>query len=306
MVNQWPFTNLIWVPARAGSPPVYLTVGQGVTENGIVVQPGIRGFDAPTYQFAYTESPGLDGAHLNRVRVPSREVFIPIYIEGNDRGDYLTKKRALLSAMNPLGSFGPGRLFVIEGDSTVRTIDMYYLDGAEGDEGVDSAGFHWCRYGLRFIALDPFFYGSTVEARTFRGDVAELKPFFGTPFFGLNLNKTLSFNGTVTLDVHGDVDSWPVWNIVGPLDSVTFINHSLGQSFQFTYPLLAGQVATIDTTPGKKTVKLDDGTNLWDRLSSNPQLWPVAPYWNEIEITVTGVASATEISLEYLPRYLSA
>lgn len=306
MASQWPFTQLLWVPSKPGSEAVVLTEGSGVTTNGVVVQPGIRGFDAPTFQYSYTESPGLDGAHLNKVRVPAREIFIPVYIEGADRGEYLLRKRAFLNAMNPLGSLGPGRLFVIEGDSSMRTIDLYYLDGAEGDEGVSSAGFHWCKYGLRFLALDPYFYSTDVEVRTFRGDVGDLKPFFGTPFFGLNLNKTLSFNGNVTLDVHGDVDSWPIWTIRGPLDSVTFVNNSLNQSFTFTYPLLDGEYVTIDTTPGKKTVKLDDDINLWEYLSPNPQLWPVASYWNEIEIQVTGVTSTTEITIEYVPRFLSA
>lgn len=306
MATQWPYTHLIWLPSKPGAAPIFLTEGEGVTANGVVVQPGIKGFDAPTFNYSYTESPGLDGAHLNRVRVPSREVFIPIYIEGDDRGDYLAKKRIFLNSMNPLGSTGPGRLYIIEGDSTVRTIDMYYLDGAEGDEGVSAAGFHWCKYGLRFIALDPYFYGSDIEVRTFKGDVEDLKPFFGSPFFGLALNKTLSFNGAVTLDVTGDVESWPIWTIKGPLDEVTFTNNSLGQSFQLTYVLAEGETVVIDTTPGKKTVKLDEVTNLWEHLSPNPQLWPVASYWNDIEIQVTGVTSTTEIVIEYVPRYLSA
>jgi len=306
MADQWPFTSLVWLPARTGAQAVYLTTGEGISENGIVVQPGLRGFDAPSFQYSYTETPGLDGAHLNKVRIPSREIFIPVYIQGSDRGDFLTKKRNFLKAINPVGSFNAGRLYVIEGDSSTRTIDLYYQDGAEGDYGVAAGGFHWQKYGLRFLAMDPYFYGSTTETRTFRGDSGDLTPFFSSPFFGLHLNKTLSFNGSVTLDIVGDVDTWPIWKITGPVESATFTNHSVNQEFTFTYSLLAGDSITIDTRPGIKTVTHSDGDNLWSALDPNPQFWPVAPYANEIEIGVTGSTSATEISIEYTPRYLSA
>ncbi|MEU1881894.1 phage tail domain-containing protein [Streptosporangium sp. NPDC020072] len=303
----WPQTRLVWLPNQAGAVAVTLASGEGVSPSGVAVQPGARGFDAPTFQYSYTETPALDGAHINRVRIPSREIFIPVYIEGSDRGDFLEKKRSLLRSLNPLGSNGAGRLYVVEGDSSTRTIDMHYFDGAEGDYGVDVGGFHWQRYGLRFMALDPYFYSSTVETRTWRGDVEDLVPFFSSPFLGLHLAKTLSFNGQVTLDVYGDVDTWPIWYVTGPLEDVTFVNHSIGQSFTLTHQLLSGQSVTIDTTPGKKTVRLDGvGTNLWDKLGPNPQIWPIAPYWNEIELTVNGVTNETEITLEYRPRYLSA
>lgn len=306
MADQWPFTNLVWLPARSGAQAVYLTTGDGVSENGIVVQPGMRGFDAPSFQYSYEESPGLDGAHFNDVRITSREIFIPVMIIGSDRGDFLTKKRAFLSAINPIGSFNAGKLYVTEGDASSRTIDLYYMDGAEGDYGTATGGFVWQKYGLRFVAMDPYFYGAQVETRTWTGDVGELTPFFSSPFFGLNLNKTLSFNGSVTLDVTGDVDSWPIWTVKGPLDSVTFTNNSMGQEFTLTHSLLSGDSITIDTRPGKKTVKHEDGTNLWSNLEPNPQFWPVAPYWNEIEINVTNATSATEITIEYTPRFLSA
>lgn len=268
--------------------------------------PGIKGFDAPTFDYSYTESPGLDGAHLNRVRVPSREIFIPIYIEGEDRGEFLTNKRAFLQSMSPLGAVGAGALYISEGDSSTRYINAYYLDGAEGDEGVNAAGFHWCKYGLRFLAFDPFFYASDVETITFRGDATELIPFFSSPFLGLHLSQSQSFNGSTFLNVLGDADCFPVWSISGPMDTATFTNVSSGLSFTVNYQLLEGDTATIDTTPGKKTATLDDGTNIWQYLGTNPQLWPIAPYANEIDITVTGITSSTEVNLEYRPRFLSA
>lgn len=303
----WPRTQLVWLPNKDGADAIFLTLGDGMTTfSGVSVSPGLKGFDQPTFNYSYTESPGLDGAHLNRVRVPSRELFIPIYIEGDDRGDFLAKKRSFLQAMSPLGTAGAGQLHVGEGDSSVRYINAYYLDGAEGDEGINAAGFHWCKYGLRFLAFDPFFYGAEIQTATFRGDATELIPFFSSPFLGLHLTQSQSFNGSTFLNVAGDADCYPVWKLNGPMDTATLTNVSSGLSFTLNYGLLTGETAIIDTTPGQKTAKLDDGTNIWNYLGPNPQLWPVAPYANEIDIQVTGITSATEVVLEYRPRFLSA
>lgn len=305
-MTLWPFTKLVWVPSAPGAQVVNLTLGQGVTNNGIVVQPGVKGFDAPIFQHSHTETPGIDGGHYNATRVPPREIFIPVYIEGADRGQFLQRKRAFLSAISPLGSLTPGRLYITEGDGSTRTIDLHYFDGAEGDENVDAAGFHWCKYGLRFVAMDPYFYASSTVTRTWTGDVEDMLPFFGSPFFGLALNRTLSFNGEVTLDTVGDVDSWPVWIIEGPIQSATFINHSLNQTFELIYQIEEGEIVTIDTRPGKKTVRSETGLNLWEFLGPNPQMWPVGPQSNQVEIFVNGVTNNTSVTISYLPRYLSA
>lgn len=307
MTDQWPYTQLFWTPNRDSATPIKIAGSGSLSFAGISTLPGVKGLDAPPYLYSFTETPGLDGAHLNNVRVPSREIFIPIYLEGDSRGQLLQRKRDFINALSPIGQNGPGRLTVTEGDNSSRVIDAYYQAGAEGDEGKDISGFYWCKYGLIFRAFDPYFYASEVESRTFRGDTSDIESFFSSPFFGLHLNTTLAFNGSISLDVVGDVSSWPVWTIRGPIDKAVFANIALAQEFTITHTIEVGESIVVDTTPGRKSVRLlSDDSNLWPALSPNPQLWPIAPYSNQIEITLEGLSVDTEVILEYRPRYLSA
>nr|WP_245691102.1 phage tail domain-containing protein [Sinosporangium album] len=265
----------------------------------------MRGLHAPTYTHVYTETPGLDGAHLAQTRVSPREVFIPVFIEGGTRAEAVARRRTLVSALNPAG-VNTGRLTVNETGQEGRYIDLVYMDGAEGDEGQDAAGNYWCNYGLRFLALDPFFYSSTAVTHLFRSDAAGRTPFFSMPFLGLHLNRDLAFNGNIIVSTVGEVDTWPVWVLDGPLSGVTFKSVTLNREFTFTYQLGAGQRVTIDTRPGRKSVIGPLGVNLWEHIGSNPQFWAIGPSENQIQLAVAGMTADTLITLEYRPRYLGA
>jgi hypothetical protein len=301
-------TLVEWIPpasAPGGIPSYDLSSGA----QDIFVLKGMKGFDAPTVQINYDELPGLDGAYLRHVRNESRELFLPIFLSAPTREQLLVKKRQLIASLNP--AFGAGRVRLTEADGTSRYIEAYCVSGPEGDEGETQAGQHYTKIGLIFRAMDPFFYAGTTQTIEFTPGALNLKLFFDGDFLGefpLNANHTL--NGVSQLTVTGDVDTWPVWYIHGPCSDLEFVRRTpLGEDLTFSLDLSLepDDLVVIDTRPGHKSaVNQTTGENLWPLLGPAPQLWPIAPGVNEVEISAEGVGAETSVSLVYTPRYRGA
>ncbi|WP_162795866.1 phage tail domain-containing protein [Nonomuraea lactucae] len=310
---NWPRTTIeLATPAdvAAGSGGIY-TSSYNLTSgaHGIVTLPGMKGFDAPPYSLFYDEMPALDGGYPRHPRATSRELFIPLLLAAPDRPGLLALKRGLVAALNPM--LGPCRITVTEGDGSRRFIDAFYVDGATGDEGQDVAGFLWLKYGLIFRALDPYFYSGTLHVIKFTTGALEVVPFFGEPFLGRPfVNKTHSLNGSSTITVTGDVDTWPMWTIHGPTSGMTFtrkVPNKPDQSFTVNTGLSETQTLVIDTRPRHKAVYDPvTGANMWRLLGPSPHLWPISPGLNEVLIDVSNVGAETSVSLTYAPRFISA
>ncbi|MEU4579981.1 hypothetical protein [Nonomuraea sp. NPDC023979] len=294
----------------AGSGGVYTsTYNLTSGADGIITLPGLKGFDAPPYSLFYDELAALDGGYPRHSRATSRELFIPVFLTAPDRPGLLALKRGLIAALNP--TLGPCRITFTEGDGSRRFIDAYYVDGARGDEGQDISGLLWLKYGLIFRALDPFFYSGSAQTIKFTTGSLEVIPFFGEPFLGRSfINKAHSLNGSSTITITGDVDTWPTWTIHGPATSMTFtrkVPNAPDQAFTVNAGLSESQTLVIDTRPRRKSV-IDPvtGENLWRLLGPSPNLWPISPGLNEVFIDVANVGAETSVSLTYSPRFQSA
>ncbi|MEO3857489.1 hypothetical protein [Acrocarpospora sp. B8E8] len=320
MPHGWPSTAIEWadlIEVTDSLEPVpeswFNLAGPDPDTGGrIYTLPGITGFDAPPVEIFYDERLSLDGAHLRGARNTSREIFIPVMVEGPDRGIFLRFRRKLLSYLNP--GRGLGRIRLTEGDATSRYLDCVFTGGAEGDYGTGQSGFLWQKYGLTFRAIDPFWYSTGTVDIQFSSTATGLKPFFGTPFFGLNINSTHSLNGAVTLTVAGDVETWPTWKFTGPLDGITLaLSGYTTAAYRLDVSLASGQTLYIDTRPGRRRILLLDdfnaatGINYWDRLHAGDSFWPVSPVGTSaVTLTVGDVGPETTAYLSYRPRFYSA
>ncbi|GAA2665191.1 phage tail family protein [Nonomuraea recticatena] len=319
MPYGWPSTRIEWanLTTVAGNPEpipeasVMLTGGPDV-----VTLKGIQGFDAPPAQIYYDELSNTDGGYFREARNMTREVFIPVQIFGEDRNAFLTNKRNLLRMLNP--ARGLGRLTVTEGDSSARYLDCIYSGGAEGSYGKEDSGFLWQKYGLTFRAIDPYWYAGSVVEYNFSSASEQMKPFFGTPFFGLAINRTHSINQGVTLEITGDVDTWPTWLITGPCNGITFEVQAGATIRKFglsDLQLNAGQQVFIDTRPGRRRITLVDpdgggptqGDNIWESLDVGDAFWAVvAGTQNLVTISMNESGSTSSVNLKYRPRFYSA
>jgi len=277
------------------------------------VMKGLQGFDAPTVDLFYDELSGQDGGLYRDSRTTTRELFVPVFLYAETRPKFLALRRNLLSRIHP--SKGPGRLVVTEGDATSRYIEVRYSGGAEGTYSEDEGGFFWQKYGLTFRAIDPFWYDTAPVEVTWTSGSEELKSFFGDgtePFFGLRLNPSRAINGVTPVESAGDHDTWPVWNITGPVDGLTLsVSGASEGSFALNVSLGPGEVLHVDTRPRqRRIIKLTSppiliGQNFWDVLEPGDQFWPLRQGTNDIEVSAGAVGPGTSISMTYRPRYYS-
>ncbi len=260
---------------------------------------GLQGRFMPPVEFVEDDVPNQDGNQLREVRVRPREVALPLDVQGADAADLRIQLRSLLRMFNP--KRGNGRLRVTSPDGTVRELTCRYRQGLELQEAFE-AGLGTQRSVVVFRANDPYWYDTAPTSVTYR--TAPASPFLGDPFLPLRLSSdTILGEQTVTND--GDVLAWPVWTVHGPATSVRLTNVTTGLVIDLPVALTATQSVVIDTRPFRKTVRRDDGTNLYGSLTDASALWPLPEGASTVRAELPGATSATYVTLVYARRWLS-
>jgi hypothetical protein len=273
---------------------------------GIVLMPGATGLDAPPFELHADDSPNLDGGIFRDARAVSREIMLPIFLYGVDRRTIKSMKSRLRSSLNPKKGFCV--LKFMEGDGVPRYLRCYYKSGMEGSETEDQAGFKWQKYGLQFTAYEPYFYSDDVQvAQWFFGAVEPfLKP--SESLFPLRINAGSLAGDVVSVTNPGDVEAWPKWELSGPIKAFEFTGpegHSFGidPAIDGSDIVPLGRTLIVDTRPGFKTVRDDQGTNYWPLLKAQPELWPIPDGDSECTVSITPGAPSAQVRLSFQPRY---
>ncbi|WP_249401673.1 phage tail domain-containing protein [Streptomyces sp. YIM 121038] len=274
-----------------------------------IMLPGATGLDAPPFGLFSDDSPGLDGSIFRSARASAREVMIPVYLHGIDRPTINALKRRLFKELNPKA--GPCVLRFTEGDNSTRLLTAYYKGGMEGAEG-DSSGFTWSKYGLTFVAMDPWYYDEREISKRFlfgEGDPL-LSP--TKPFFPMRIADGVLGDGYYFVDNPGDIEAWPIWRLKGPIKSFKLSTESAPgevSAIKATAPadgsdiVPSGRTLTIDTRPGRKTVADDRGVNYWAKLDTNPTFWPLESGGNAPQLSVVTGSGKASVTLNFTPRY---
>ncbi|TDD97175.1 phage distal tail protein [Actinomadura rubrisoli] len=305
---------------------ILLTGDISGNNTGIIVQPGIKGFDAAPYELTLDKLPALDGSVPRHVRADVREVMLPLFLWAPDRTSLLVLKRDLLVALDP--AKGMGTLAVVEtdglGNESVRYLDCYYAGGLEGDES-EGYDFVCLIYGLVLQAPDPMWYGpkiapstpdrfsSTVPVNFFTGKPRGAPDEHIGAFFPVHLSKsTYVEDKTYTVQNPGDRDAWPVWRVFGTgAKNVSITEISTGKGIVVAYNFASdSDTVTIDTRPGFKTITNSAGLNLWPNTATGTAMFQIAPGANRIRLdfepaTETSVVN-TFVFYSFYPRYLGA
>lgn len=268
----------------------------------VILQPGFTGFDMPPVTLFTDGTPGLAGASWQGGHDDVRTVFLPIYTEGATRAEAVNTRREFLRSLH--WARGAATICVAEADGYRRYLDCVYTGGAEGSEGQGDSGQHWTTYGLTLQAIDnPYWYGDLITPSSWA--VADPRPFFplNPGVFTLSASNVL---GETVIDNVGDVDAYPIWELIGPATQLTLRRGT--RTFQINATLATGEVLVIDTNKKQQTIIDNHGNNRWSDVQVGAiDLWPLAPGNNAVTIEVAGgLVGNTRVVLGYQPRYLKS
>ncbi|RKS68987.1 tail protein [Actinomadura pelletieri DSM 43383] len=276
---------------------------------GYTLGAGAKGLGMPQYQLYLRESGALDGDVVTGVRAKARQIFLPIVVYGEDRAEALAKRALLADAFDPLevNRGGEGVLTVAEPRTEPRRIRAYYVEGMEGSEGRDEAGWNWARFGITLHAAEPYWQGPEITRSWGAGISADpVFPLGVPPAYPLRARNVQTIGESVRVECPGDARSYPRWTISGPAASgVRFVNRDLGAEWRLDRPLQAGDVVVVDCHPRRRTVTLGE-TNLWPDLAPGAQLWPLVPGVNEIDMLLGDVGETTRVELSFVPLHKTA
>jgi hypothetical protein len=270
-----------------------------LTSGNYRVLMGAEGRFMPPFSFAEETVPFQYGSVLRQVTIQPREVDLPLLVKATDRIELRLRLRELLHVFNPVR--GDGKLRVTAPDGSQRELYCRYIGGLEISESTDSKGPSWQKLILVLKAFDPFWYDTITNVRTFTA--GEPATFF--PFFPVRLSSSTVFADT-SVENTGDIETWPEWIITGPGSDIYLRNLTTGEILHLNTTLQEGETITIDTRPGKKTVKKSDGTNLFGSLSDDSSLWALRQGNNNIRIEMSSATGNSSVQLSYRNRYLGA
>lgn len=230
----------------------------------------------------------LGAAHLER------PVAIPVAFPGpiTDREELRRWARVL----DPTP--GEGTLTVVDGSSPGRFLRCVYEAGLEELEeqlGNVNTGH------LVFRAVWPYWLDGLEQSTSVTQGAGGLTWF---PFLPLILGASDAFS-TFTVNVTGDVPSWPVVTVVGPGSDVTAQNLTTAQSWKVTGAIADGATLTVDTRPSFKRVSID-GVNAYPRLTPESVLWPLQPGQNRVQLSFALTSPSSSVTFAWRNAWLAA
>lgn len=285
---------LLWIEPDGTATPL-------LEANGLIVTDGPIGRFLAPIDITQNETAGLDGALLRNVRAKARDVSLAVAFLGDDRLDVRQQVRTWARRWNP--ARGNGILRAILGDGTARELTaVRYTTGMTGDEARNVSSSTHLAMVVTFRAFDPYWYDVNDTTRIVAG--GNPQNFF--PLLPFKLSEGAI--GTANLvDNNGDAPAWPIWTVQGPATGVTLTNQTTGDVLAMpSVSLSSGQYLVVDTRPLHKTVARDDGTNLYQYLTSASTMWPLVEGRNDVVVAIGGSSGTTLASVRYRRRWLTA
>jgi hypothetical protein len=263
------------------------------------VEFGLEGRFMPPVESVIEQVPGQPGGRRRQTTFGVREVVVPLEVLSASQAALRVRLRELVRAFDP--TRGDALLRTTAPDGAVRQIGCRYASGMELVEDRDLIG-NVQRAAVVFTATDPFWYDTDPLTSTFTTGAAP--NFLGSPFLPIRLSSDRIL-GEQTVRNDGDVETWPVWTVHGPATSILLRNVTTGQVIDLPIALTATQSVVIDTRPFRKTVRRDDGTNLYGSLTATSALWALGQGATVIRTEVPGSTTDTFVSLVFARRWLS-
>lgn len=246
------------------------------------------------------------GAVLRHQRLKEGDMFLPIQLRSNSkeaRNDLVSRLGRILTAAD-----GPVMVEVKDPYSgQTRTRTAYYRTGLGAP---DWSGPYSAKFGITLDYAEPWWRG---EGRGRKVKVADRKKPFITarrgpdgqgagpaiPFFPVFVYSSV-VEGIYTLNIEGDGEAWPTWEIGGPGEDLLIENTTTGESLFIEGDIF--EPLTIVTDPQRQDIYSDTWTKgeWWDRVSiEQGDLFPLAAGENKIKITMVKATLESFVSYIY-------
>lgn len=257
---------------------------------------GIAGLNIPATNLRIDGSAG-DGGLFRFTKRDVRLIDVPVLITGTDRADVEAKLRRLAAVTQ--NKSGSTTISIAYPTGEVWQIQGYYAGGAEGVGGGESSNTAFVNWVLSFHCPQPFWTRTTSETFTVKTGATGRGLIETTSLSKLHVSSAQAI-GTLHVQSSGDVDSYPVWQLVGPMDSCTVTRASDGASWAYTAAIASGSTVTVDTFAG--TVVDNTGANKYAQLGPSPKLFAIPAGISDVTVVAPGSDSNTQITLAYQPR----
>ena len=274
--------------------------------SNITVLMGRSGLDNLPWNITRRQTPGTHGSVVTAIRGLERQITLPLLIQGTSPENFQEVRRQLSTRAVP--STDSGTLEFTSVDGIVRTIDVHYAGGLEGKDQVDNSNLLWQNITIRFISVNPFWYGAEIST-TYNLTSGAGSDFLGDPFFPMRISSSTVIDSP-TIDMLGDIESFPVFTITGPGADLILLNNSTGKALKLTnnggYTLDNGEVIQIDCRPklGKTVKVIDTQANLFSYLTKDSEFWGLEPGDNDVSLQINNATEVTQIELTYSPNHV--
>ncbi len=312
MVLEVPFNppggdEWLWFPAGASfdGPSVAL---QGAGPMRVLKD--VQGHEAPVFSYSSTSTPGVDAVDFGEVSASRPRLVLPVLLYAASPEHLDAVKSELISSLVP--KRGTGRLMRTVGigqepgegevSGRARYVWARYRSGLEGDGAA--VGPRWWRFTVTFEAQDPFWYSVDPIRATWRG-------FPSSSFFPVRFPLRFSRSGLAVdseLQVQGDGETWPSFDLVGPLSRIRVRPSDDDEAFwEITRSLSSTEMLRVVTRPNEETVTawVSDGAGGWvpaaepnAYMALHPESWftPLS-FGSELLLEANGTASSTAVEL---------
>jgi len=218
----------------------------------------------------------------------------------------MQKRRELIFALKPK-SQSPMALRLTFGTGAIRQIDVVYVEGLEFD-GNDKSGFYH-RTAIVLRAHNQVWYDPSKRVIQLGG--SDISAYREVPTSIPLRIGIAGFNQVVNVTYAGTYDSFPVIRLFGPMDRFYIQELTTGDYIELTVPIDDGDIVTIDTNYGMKTITDQDGTNLIQYYTGDIATFRILA--TEVETTLHGnsyrveadnTSSNSKVFFEYYNRYI--
>jgi hypothetical protein len=212
---------------------------------------------APSISFSEQRIPFQPGSIYMNTDIQPRDVELGVLIEGASKSDLRDKVRNLTNKIINVD----GCLFAKYDNGSERRLYCRYSGGLEGDETPSSMGAgYFQKVVLTFRAFDPFWYEPLrISSQSTQNFVSSLINDGAWPAYPL-----------IYVDGSSSIIDVAVW-VTGGSEP----DEGTSPRVKINTSIPTGRKLVIDTR--KRTVKLDDGTNLYSFIDSVANSFPSIP-----------------------------